>query len=245
MNEDNIIKVVRKFVIGHTFEIDGFNYRFLSVKPYDLHDKQAFRFEVNVDTPVKGQSYVVAKFDGDIQSILLNLWKYMGLQFSYSIDKIFVNGKEKNERDLYITPQKQKQIVDVINKTINRVYLRSREINIDFDLSFRLGDYRMSDVNMSFTFLVSVSDIKSGEKSLRPNWDKIDDLSSALWDDINDNDNLRSDAEEVLFEVLEPELQVRDMDDLYYSASFDIEKIDGMPVSPNSWGENMRKEFFI
>lgn len=241
---DNLIKLVRKFLIGNVFEIDGFKYKFLSVEPYDLYNNSAFSFQVNVDTPVKGQSYVVGKFDGDIQQILMNLWKYFGVQFSYSIDKIFVNGEKKHERDLYITPQKQKEIVNEINKRINRVYLRTKNINIDFAVSFRIGEYGMSDVNMSFSFDVSISDIKSDGKSLLPNLDTIDDLSSAIWDDINDNDNLRTDAEEILYEVLEPELHVNNMDDLYYAASFDIVKIDGIPVNPTSWGGYIEREYF-
>ena len=243
--EDNLLKVVRKFLVGNTFDIDGYKYRFISVEHLEFYSKTTFKFEVNVDTPVKGQSYVVAKMDGDIQGILMNLWKYFGVQFSYSIDKIYVNGKEKNEKDIYITPQKQKEIVKEINERIKRVYLRTRNINVDFDVSFRIGDYYMSDVNMSFSFEVSIYNIKSEGKSLRPNWDKIEDLSTALWDDINDNDNLRTDAEDVLYEVLEPELQVKDMDDLYYSASFDIVKIDGMPVSPTSFGGHIEREYFI
>ena len=243
MNE-GLIKVVKKFLIGNVFEIDGFKYRFLSVEPYEFYDKSAFKFKVNVDLPEKKYSYVVAKFDGDIQQILMNLWKYFGVQFSYSIDEIYVDGVKRSGNDLYITPQKQKEIVSEINKRINRVYLRSKNINIDFAVSFRIGEYHMSDVNMSFTFDVSISDIKSGGKSLLPNLDKIDDLSSAIWDDINDNDNLRTDTEEILYEVLEPQLHVNNMDDLYYAASFDIVKIDGIPVNPTSWGGYIEKEYF-
>lgn len=244
MIEDNLIKVVRKFLIGQTFEVDGFDYRFLKVEPYELGDKAAFRFEVNVDLPSKTNSYVVAKFDGDIEKILINLWKYFGMQFSYSIDKIYVNGKLKNDKDIYVSPQKLKEIVTTINSEIKRVYVRSKEINIDFNPSFKLLDYYMSDVNMTFTFEVGVSEIRSEGKPIQPKMDTIDDLASSLWEDMTDNDSLRTDAEDIIYVVLEPEFRVGNMDDLYYSVNFNVGKIDGIYTDPKSWGGYLKKEYF-
>lgn len=241
---ENLVKLVRKFLIGNVFDKDGFKYKFLSVEPYDLHDNNAFRFQVNVDLPEKDFSYVVEKFDKDIESILINLWKYFGVQFSYSIDKIYVNGVERSDKDMYITKKTLKELIDRVNSEINRVYVRSKKMNIDFNASFKLGEYYLSDVNMTFDFSVEISDIKSEGKSVFPNMDKIDDLASALWEHMNDNDNLRTDVEDAIYITMEPEFRVKDVDDLYYSASFYVSKIDGMFVDPSSWGGYIEREYF-
>jgi len=243
MNE-GLIKVVKKFLIGNVFEIDGFNYKFLSVEPYEFHNKSAFEFKVNVDLPEKNYSYVVAKFDGDIENILINLWKYFGVQFSYSIDEIYVNGVKRSDNDIYVTKNKLRELNEEVNDSINRVYVRSKEMNIDFNASFKLEEYYLSDVNMTFDFRVEISDIKSEGKSIFPNMDTIDDLASSLWDYLNDNDNLRSDAEDAVYKVLEPQFKVGSMDDLYYSVSFYLTKIDGIFVDPKNWGGYIEREYF-
>jgi hypothetical protein len=243
MNE-GLIKVVKKFLIGNVFEIDGFNYKFLSVEPYEFHNKSAFEFKVNVDLPEKNYSYVVAKFDGDIENILINLWKYFGVQFSYSIDEIYVNGVKRSYNDIYVTKNKLRELNEEVNDSINRVYVRSKEMNIDFNASFKLEEYYLSDVNMTFDFRVEISDIKSEGKSIFPNMDTIDDLASSLWDYLNDNDNLRSDAEDAVYKVLEPQFKVGSMDDLYYSVSFYLTKIDGIFVDPKNWGGYIEREYF-
>jgi hypothetical protein len=243
MNE-GLIKVVKKFLIGNVFEIDGFKYKFLSVEPYEFYDKSAFKFKVNVDLPEKNYSYVVAKFDGDIENILINLWKYFGVQFSYSIDEIYVNGVKRSDNDIYVTKNKLRELNEEVNDSVNRVYVRSKEMNIDFNASFKLEEYYLSDVNMTFDFRVEISDIKSEGKSIFPNMDTIDDLASSLWDYLNDNDNLRSDAEDAVYKVLEPQFKVGSMDDLYYSVSFYLTKIDGIFVDPKNWGGYIEREYF-
>lgn len=243
MIEDNILKVVRKFLIGQTFEIDGFDYKFIKVEPYDLHSKTAFKFSVNVELPDKDQSYSTPKFDGDIQTILVNLWKYFDISFSYSIEEIFVNGKKGDE--IYVTPQKLKEIERIINDEYTRLYVYSKDFSIDFNTHFKLTNYYMSDVNMTFVFDISISDIESEGKSIQPKMETIDKLATALWEDINDNDNLRSDGEDILYRVLEPEFKVGSMDDLYYSVYYNIDKIDGIDTDPDSYGGYIKRDYFI
>ena len=244
MNE-GLIKVVKKFLIGNVFEIDGFNYKFLSVEPSEFRGNRKFKFKVNVDLPEKDYSYVVAKFEGDIENILANLWKYFSVQFYYSIDEIYVNGVKVDYRDIYITKSKLRELDEEVNNSIKRVYIRSKSMNIDFNASFKLDNYYLSDVNnMTFDFRVEISDIKSEGKSIFPNMDTIDDLASSLWDYLNDNDDLRTDAEDEIYKVLEPQFKVGSMDDLYYSVSFYVTKIDGIFVNPKDWGGYLEKEYF-
>ena len=240
--EGNVPNIVRKFLIGQTFEIDGFIYKFLKIETVDLHGKIQLNFWVNVDLPNKDQSYVVPKFEGDIHSILENLWKYFDISFSYSIVKIYVNGEESAE--IYVNPEKLKEIDRIINNEFARVYAYSRDFAIDFNTHFKLTNYYVSDVNMTFVFDIIISNIESEEKPIYPKMETIDELATALWEDINDNDNLRSDGEDIVYRVLEPEFKVGSMDDLYYSVYYNVVKIDGIDVDPDSYGGYIKREYF-
>lgn len=244
MMNDSLIKIVRKFLIGNIFDIGGFEYKFLSVEPSEFYDKTAFKFVVNVNTPVKGQSYVIAKFDGDIQNILINLWKYFGTEFSYSIDEIMVNGVSVPENEVFISKEKQKELINRINFEFHRVHLSTKEINIDFKTNFKISEYYLSDVNITFDFSVEISDIKSEGKSIYPNIDTIDDLAGAIMDELNDDDDLRNNLEEVVFDVLEPEIKIIEIDDLFYNVNCYPTKIDGIEVRANNWGGYIEKEYF-
>ena len=240
--EEKIPRIVKKFLTGQTFEIDGFVYKFLKIKTSISKSEIGFNFWVNVDLPNKNQSYVAPKFDEDIYKILKNLWGYFDMSFSYTIERIYVNGKESN--GIYVTPQKLKDIQTKINHEYTRLYVYSNDFSINFKSYFKLTDYYLTDVNMTFVFDISISNIESDGKSLQPKMVTINDLASALWDDLNDNDNLRSDGEDIVYSILEPEFKVGDMDNLYYSVYFNIDKIDGIPVEPDSYGGYINREYF-
>lgn len=252
--EDNLLKIVRKFLVGNTFDIDGYKYRFVSVEHLEFYSKTTFKFEVNVDTPVKGQSYVVAKMDGDIQNILINLWKYFGAQFSYSIDKIYVNGKNKDDKDIYVSPQKEKELFTTLNNSklteftktvhwLNQENLSKLSCNVAFRPT-KEHFYYLSDVNMTFQFALHVSNFKENGVSIYPNMDKIDELGTAMSETFNDSDNFRSQCEDIIYNVLEPEFKVGMMDDLYYYASFIVTKIDGIDTAGDTWGVYLDRSQF-
>jgi len=66
--------------------------------------------------------------------------------------------------------------------------------------------------------------------------DKIDDLGAAMTEIINDRDGFRNRCDEIIYNVLEPEMRIGDVDELYYNSSYIVSKIDGMDTSRNSWG---------
>ena len=245
MIEDNLLKVVKKFLIGNTFDVNGFIYRFLSVEHLEFFSKTTFKFTVNVDTPIVGQSYAVAKFDLDIERILMNLWKYFGMQFSYSIEKILVNGKPKNNNDVYISEEKQKELITTLNREIPEFVTTvqwmdsERPSNLSCNVSFRPQKeyfYSLEDVNIQFYFDLHLRNFQENGKPFNPNMDKIDDLGAAMTEIINDRDGFRNRCDEIIYNVLEPEMRIGDVDELYYNSSYIVSKIDGMDTSRNSWG---------
>jgi hypothetical protein len=240
-----IENIIKRFLLENEFEIDGNKFEFLSVEPYDFHSRMAFRFKVNVVLPKEDMSYAVPKFDGNIQGILINLWNYIGTQFSYAIDEILVNGK-KPENKIYITPQKQKEILSRLNNDMGRIELRGEDIRVSFNAGFRPAPYlyELSDVNINFYFHVNASSFQQGGKPINPNIDKIDDLGTALSEAMNDSDSVRNDVDNIIYDVLEPDLKIMNVDDLYYNSSFYVNKIDGIQTLGSDWGVFLSSEFF-
>jgi hypothetical protein len=237
--------IIRKFLLQNEFEIDGNKFKFLSVEPYDLHSNMAFKFEVDVILPRENMCYAVPKFDGNVQEILMNLWNYIGTQFSYSIDKILVNGKKPNN-PIYITTEKQKEIISRLNNEIGRIELTGEDIRVSFNAGFRAAQYfyELSDVNINFYFHVNASSFQEDGKPINPNIDKIDDLGTALSEDMNDSDRVRNDVDSIIYSVLEPDMKIMNVDDLYYNSSFYVNKIDGLQTSGSDWGVYTSRELF-
>jgi hypothetical protein len=61
---------------------------------------------------------------------------------------------------------------------------------------------------------------------------------------INDRDGFRHRCDEIIYNVLEPEMRIGDVDELYYNASYIVSKIDGMDTSRNSWGVYLDRSQF-
>jgi hypothetical protein len=238
--------IIKRFLLENEFEIDGNKFKFTSVEPYDLHSKMAFRFKVDVTLPRENMCYALPKFDKNVQDILINLWSYIGTQFSYSINEILVNGKIPKS-EVYITSQKQKEIISRLNNDIGRIELRGREIKVDFNVGFRPnGDYfyELSDVNINFYFIVSASSFQEEGEPINPDLNKIDDLGTAIAEGMNDNDYIRNYVENVIYDVLEPDMKIMNVDDLYYSVSFYVNRIDGIETSSSDWGVYITRELF-
>jgi hypothetical protein len=101
------LNIIRRVLIGNSFNKDGYEYRFLSIDS----DEKGWSYDIVVDVtlPKKGQSYATPVFSGHIHDILSNIWKYIGTSFSYS-EKILVDGEEPVKGNVYISPKKQKEI---------------------------------------------------------------------------------------------------------------------------------------
>jgi hypothetical protein len=66
------LKIVRKVLMGYSFNKDGYEYRFLSIDPDEK--EWSYNIVVDVTLPKKGQSYATPVFSGHIHDILSNIW---------------------------------------------------------------------------------------------------------------------------------------------------------------------------
>ena len=230
------LKIFRKVLMDHSFNKDGYEYHFLSI---ELDEKGwAYNIIVNVVLPVKGQSYATPVFSAHIHDILSNIWKYVGSSFSYS-EKILVEGKEPVDRGLFISVEKQRELLFAMRSEIKRTTIWTAIGNLTFDVYWKPWEnfYALDDVYIDFNFNIEIRNFMLDGRSVVPNLDIADDVSGAILNVMYDSDGLREEVNNVIYDVMENEIDITSVDDLYYQGRFFITKIDGVEVSGH-WGNH-------
>ena len=234
--KDRELKIFRKVLMEHSFNKDGYEYHFLSIEP----DEKGWSYDiiVNVVLPVKGQSYATPVFSGHIHDILSNIWKYVGSSFSYS-EKILVDGKEPINRGVYISPEKQREVLHAMRKEVRRVKLRTAIGILEFEVYWKPMKefYQLDDVYIDFNFDIDISQFTLDGNYVKPNLDIADDVAGAILNVMYDTDYLRDEINNVIYDVMGNEIDIMGIDDLYYQARFFIVKMDGFEVD-QKWGNH-------
>jgi hypothetical protein len=228
MNKE--LKLVRRVLIGNSFNKDGYEYRFLSIEPDDR--ELAYNIVVDVTLPKKGQSYTTPIFSGHIHDILSNIWKYIGTSFSYS-EKILVDGEEPASSGVYISPKKQKEVFFTMVREIDHVKIKTDLGNLSFDVSWKPMEkfYSLDDVYLDFKFNIGISNFILDGTYVKPNLKMADDVAGTILNVMYDTDYLRDEINNVIYDVMADEIDVTKVDDLYYQVLFYISKIDGFEVN--------------
>ena len=234
--KDRELKIFRKVLMEHSFNKDGYEYHFLSIEP----DEKGWSYDiiVNVVLPVKGQSYATPVFSGHIHDILSNIWKYVGSSFSYS-EKILVDGKEPINRGVYISPEKQREVLHAMRKEVRHVKLRTAIGILEFEVYWKPMKefYQLDDVYIDFNFDIDISQFTLDGNYVKPNLDIADDVAGAILNVMYDTDYLRDEINNVIYDVMGNEIDIMGIDDLYYQARFFIVKMDGFEVD-QKWGNH-------
>ena len=152
----NLDKVIKKMLMTKPFHHNGFEYEFLSVELDD--EGWSYDIVVNVNLPEKIQSYATPVFSGYIHEILANMWKYVDTSFSYS-EKILVNGKEPINGGVFISPEKQKEVLLAMREDVRHVKLRTAIGSLEFDVYWKPMNkfYQLDDVYIDFNFDINIS----------------------------------------------------------------------------------------
>jgi hypothetical protein len=228
MNKE--LKLIRRVLIGNSFNKDGYEYRFLSIDPDDR--ELAYNIVVDVTLPKKGQSYATPVFSGHIHDILSNIWKYIGTSFSYS-EKILVDGEDSVKGGVYISPKKQKEVFFTMVREIDHVKIKTDLGNLSFDVSWKPMEkfYSLDDVYLDFNFNIQISNFILDGDYVKPNLKMADDVAGTILNVMYDTDYLRDEINNVIYDVMADEIDVTKVDDLYYQVLFYISKIDGFEVN--------------
>jgi hypothetical protein len=230
------LKIFRKVLMDHSFNKDGYEYHFLSIEP----DEKGWSFNivVNVVLPVKGQSYATPVFSGNIHDILSNIWKYVGSSFSYS-EKILVDGKEPVNKGVFISSEKQRDVLFAMRREVKEVTLRTAIGPLTFDVYWRpmREFYYLEDVYIDFNFDIEISHFILDSHYAVPNLKIADDVAGAILNVMYDTDYLRDKINNVIYDVMGNEIDIMGIDDLYYQARFFIIKVDGFEIN-QKWGNH-------
>lgn len=230
------LKIVKKVLMDHSFDKDGYEYHFISIEP----DEKGWAYDItiNVVLPVKGQSYATPVFSGHIHEILSNIWKYIGTSFSYS-EKILVDGKEPVNRGLFISEEKQREVLFTMRTEIKEVTIWTAIGNLTFDVYWKPAEqfYNLDDVYIDFDFNIEIRNFILDGRPVVPNLDIVDDVAGAILNVMYDSDALREEMNNVVYDVMSNEIDITKVDDLYYQVRFYITKIDGFEVDKR-WGDH-------
>jgi hypothetical protein len=227
--KDSELKIFRKVLMEHSFNKDGFEYHFLSI---ELDEKGwSFDIIVNVVLPVKGQSYATPVFSAHIHDILSNIWKYVGTSFSYS-EKILVDGKEPVNRGVFISTEKQREVLFAMRKEIKNAKVWTAIGWLTFDVYWKPMEefYELDDVYIDFNFNIEISNFTLDGKYAKPNLEIADDVAGAILNIMYDSDNLREEINNVIYDAMGDEIDIMNIDDLYYQGRFFIVTMDGFEV---------------
>ena len=240
MNPTRDLKIFRKVLMEHSFDKDGYEYHFLSIEP----DEKGWSYNivVNVVLPVKGQSYATPVFSGHIHDILSNLWKYIGVSFSYS-EKILVDGKEPLNNSLFISTEKQREVLSTMRKEVNEVTLKTAIGPLTFDLYWKPNEkfYSLEDVYIDFDFDIEIKNFMLDSHYVVPNLKNADEVAGAIQNVMYDTEYLRDEINNVIYDVMSDEIDITSIDDLYYQVRFYITKIDGFETK-GGWGNHFDLE---
>lgn len=234
--KDKELKVFRKILMDHSFDKDGYEYHFLSIEK--VPGGWAYDIIVNVVLPEKGQSYATPVFSNNIHDILSNIWKYVGSSFSYS-EKILVDGKEPVNRGVFISTEKQREVLSAMRREIKRADIRTAIGQLTFDIYWKPMKkfYELDDVYIDFNFDIDISHFTLNGNYVKPNLDIADDVAGAILNIMYDTDYLRDEINNVIYDVMGNEIDIMNVDDLYYQARFFIAKMDGFEINQN-WGNH-------
>ena len=241
----NLSKITKKVLMSQSFFEDGYEYQFVSVEE-DKEFDGAFNLTVNVILPKKGQSYCTAIFSNHIHKILDNLWGYIGSSFSYS-ENILVDGEEPTENGVYVSPEKESEVLSTIRKKIKRAEIKTKKNNLSFDIFWNKPDtdfYDLEDVYITFHFFIQLSNFEINGKRVTPSIKLSDEIAGIINDELYDNDSFSTKVDDLIYTVLLDEINLHNIDDLYIQGRWHITKIDGWEVFPKGWGFEISDEMF-
>ena len=230
-------KLIKNMLMEEPFNVDGYLYDFMSV---ELNEEGwAYDIIVNVILPEKGQSYATPVFSTHIHQILSNIWKYVGTSFSYS-EKILVDGKEPVNRGVFISTKKQREVLLSMRREINNAKVWTEIGWLTFDVNWRPMKefYKLDDVYIDFNFDIQISNFKLDGRYVKPNLEIADDVAGAILNVMYDSDSLRDEINNTIYDAMADEIDIMNIDDLYYQGRFFIDKIDGFEVASGRFGDH-------
>ena len=227
-------KIIKKILMSETFNVDGFEYQFISVEPYQ---DWGTNIVVNVVLPKKGQSFVVEKFSEDISHIIKRFSDYLGSVISYN-EKILVDGRPVPKMGVYINKEDQNEIINALNGNMSNFSINNGNVykNKIVDLIKIKGSLKWKKAkkfydhyeSIDFYFYYDVSNVIVNDGKLNINPGEIDKFATVLDDMLQDNHNFRDEILDNIYMVLDHTTKIEHLDaNVYYNAHYYLDRING------------------
>ena len=227
-------KIIKKILMSETFNVDGFEYQFISVEPYQ---DWGTNIVVNVVLPKKGQSFVVEKFSEDISHIIERFSTYLGSVISYN-EKILVDGRPVPKMGVYINKEDQNEIINALNGNMSNFSINNGNVykNKIVDLIKIKGSLKWKKAkkfydhyeSIDFYFYYDVSNVIVNDGKLNINPGEIDKFATVLNDMLQDNHNFRDEILDNIYMVLDHTTKIEHLDaNVYYNAHYYLDRING------------------
>ena len=227
-------KIIKKILMSETFNVDGFEYQFISVEPYQ---DWGTNIVVNVVLPKKGQSFVVEKFSEDISHIIKRFSDYLGSVISYN-EKILVDGRPVPKMGVYINKEDQNEIINALNGNMSNFSINNGNVYKDkiVDLIKIKGSLKWKKAkkfydhyeSIDFYFYYDVSNVIVNDGKLNINPSEIDKFATVLNDMLQDNHNFRDEILDNIYMVLDHTTKIEHLDaNVYYNAHYYLDRING------------------
>ena len=221
-------KLIKKILVGQTFQENTFEYTFKNIQLSE--DEFAYDISVYVELPNPNQSYVAEVFISDIHNYLSNMWQYIGESFSYSL---VVTTNAPHKLEAYVSPEKYDEIVEEVNAKYRHVEIKGGH-SFDVDLSplkTQKGFYVMNDNYLEFYFTVRLGGFKYNGKSVEVKPEMINEFCGILADELYDSDDFKVEIENTIYEILEPEIHIKDVE-VYINSLFHVTHFNGEKIEP-------------
>ena len=250
----SISNIIVKSLKNSSFENDGFIYKFDDVNfqskgkisPY--HNATGYyNFFVNVVLPEKNQSYSITKFEYDVNNYIGRFSKYFGQSLSY---KIYFTVNNEDPEGVYINSESLSEIVEAVEQSIKKgtiEFENDKKITFDIDI-LQSNDRSFTNFNseyLNFYFPLNISNAYYDGKKIdvsKFNKIKFEDFAGYLNELFIEDDVTRGRMENIIYDILEPQLKLRDCDQFIQANTY-VTQLDGKDVKP-SWG-NFKIEDFI
>ncbi len=236
-------KIIKKILMSETFNVDGFGYQFISVEPYQ---HWGINIVVNVVLPKKGQSFVVEKFNEDINHIIDRFSTYLDSGIPYN-EKILVDGGPVPKIGVYINKEDQNEIINALNGNMSnfsvfkpnfKYLLKNRNpqimkqvdgIKIKGSLKWKMAKKFYDHYeSIDFYFYYDVFNVIVNDGELKINPSEIDAFATALNDMLQDNSNFRDEIIDNIYMVLDHTTKIEHLDsNVYYNAHYFLNRING------------------
>ena len=219
-------KIIKKILMSETFNVDGFEYQFISVEPYQ---DWGTNIVVNVVLPKKGQSFVVEKFSEDISHIIERFSTYLGSVISYN-EKILVDGRPVPKMGVYINKEDQNEIINALNGNMSNFSINNGNVykisgSLKWKKAKKFYDHYES---IDFYFYYDVSNVIVNDGKLNINPSEIDKFATVLNDMLQDNHNFRDEILDNIYMVLDHTTKIEHLDaNVYYNAHYYLDRING------------------